>query len=371
VPRPSRSVKREKERLARRRTLAVEHAVFEKLALLKEEREPYRGLARRIIETTLDRYPPRPDGPIVEIGAGDGQLRPLLPEALSARVVHTEPTSRGVAEIRRRFPTAGVEQATVEELPFADGEIAAAIGLCVLDLVDDPKEAVRELFRVLQPGAPVIHFLDQSPFLKSIFERLVPLGLVAFPNVFEDPSVDRFPQDLFVVESGQIARITDVLRRSQHRLAQPLAHYLAVFRTSPLPIERAILEFDQIAASSKLRDLLRVGFREAFQLASPEEREELGEFRGHVISSSKELAARLQMQFSTDGLFRVEMDDVLSVSEVVAPDDATRYASLCVGQHRRLTTMPEHTLTVLESAPLPSDLLREHGMLVFVATKIG
>ena len=146
---------------------APEGAVFDKLSQVRRERAPYRELARRIIGTVLETFAPVATGPVVEIGAGDGQLGELLPDALRPRIVYTEPTERGVAELGNRFPGARFERASTEKLPFGDGEVAAAIGLCVLDLVPDLPAAVRELARVLAPGAPVIHFLDQNPFLQT------------------------------------------------------------------------------------------------------------------------------------------------------------------------------------------------------------
>jgi SAM-dependent methyltransferase len=347
-----------------------EQAVFDKLVEVRRERAPYRELTRRVVESTLERFPPLGDGPILEIGAGDGQLRELLPEHLRARLVHTEPTVRGVAELRRRFPDARIEKASVSSLPFADGEIAMVIGLCVLDIVDDLAAAARELARVLAPGAPVIHFLDQSPFLKTVFERLLPLGLVPLPNLFEDPSATHWPQDLLMVESAQLAQIAAVLAENEHPVAAPLEHYRLALSGTPLRVERAILEFDQLAGNKDSRALVGQAIRDAYELCSPRERGELGELRGHLVSSAKELAARLQAQFAHEGLFRVDLGDMTTAWEIVRGEGAgaTRYASLAAGQYRLLRELPGHTLAEPRPDVTEGELLRELAVLIFVAT---
>jgi SAM-dependent methyltransferase len=348
---------------------APEGAVFEKLSQVRREREPYCDLARRIIGTVLESFPPAGQGPVVEIGAGDGQLSELLPPELRQRLVYTEPTHRGVGELRTRFPGARVEQASIEKLPFGDGEVGAAIGLCVLDLVSDLQAAVRELARVLAPGAPIIHFLDQNPFLQTAFERLVPLGLVPLPNVFEDPCATHWPQDLFFLETTRLGRILAALQRQQHPLAAPLAHYASVFQDRPFQVERAILELDHLSASSTLRRSLHEAFRAAYQGATSAERNEMGEFSGHAVSSAQELATRLFAHFSADPHFGVEVADILAVSDTLPADDSIHYQSLSVGQHRHLSEVPGRTLVEQVLTPRPNELLREHGMLVFVAVR--
>jgi len=348
---------------------APEGAVFDKLAAVRRERAPYQEQARRIIATVLESYAPVGSGPVVEIGAGDGQLGDLLPSVLRSRIVHTEPTQRGVIELAKKSPSARIERAAVEKLPFAAGEVAAAVGFCVLDVVPDLKAAVRELGRVLAPGAPFIHFLDQSPFLHTVFERLVPLGLVPLPNVFEDPCANHWPQDLFFLERSRLDRVIDELRRQHHPLAAPLAHYASAFRVDPFRVERAILELDQISSSPGLRQSVRDAFRDAYQGATGVERVSMGEFSGHAVSSAQELATRLFAYFSAESLFQVQVADILAVSDTVPAPDGVRYQSLSVGQHRSLSSVPVRTLVDQVLPPRSGEQLREHGMLVFVATR--
>jgi SAM-dependent methyltransferase len=348
---------------------APEGAVFDKLSEVRRERAPYRELAKRIIRTVLETFPPLGPGPVVEYGAGDGQLSELLPHEIRQRIVYTEPTQRGVVELGSRLPGAKIEQAPIERLPFADGELSAAIGLCVLDLVPDLQAAVRELARVLAPGAPVIHFLDQNPFLQTAFERLVPLGLVPLPNIFDDPCATHWPQDLFFLETTRLERILGALRRQEHPLAAPLASYASVFLDQPFRVERAILELDQISADAALRRSLHDAFRDAYRGATSAERSEMGELTGHAVSSAQELATRLFAHFSAESLFRVEVADILAVSDMLPADDSIHYQSLAVGQHRHLTQVPGRTLVEHVMTPRSNELLREHGMLVFVAVR--
>src|SRR5262249_520796 len=153
-------------------------------------------------------------------------------------------------------------------LPLADGEAAAAFGLCVLDVIEKLPEAVRELARVLAPGAPFFHFLDQNPFLRTVFQRLGALGLVPLPNSVDDPCAPHWPQDLFFSETARLDRILAALQRQRHPLAEPLAHYTSVFRSEPFHVDQAILELDQLASSASLRDAVREAFRDAYRGAT-------------------------------------------------------------------------------------------------------
>ena len=59
---------------ARKRSDA-EVALLGALDLLRQRRAPYADLLREIVNETLERFPPLPNLPIAEVGAGAGQLR--------------------------------------------------------------------------------------------------------------------------------------------------------------------------------------------------------------------------------------------------------------------------------------------------------
>ena len=79
--------------------------------------------------------------------------------------------SRAVAEAaRRRIPDVPLIRADVRRLPFADAVLGGAISTSTLDHFRDPRDlvlALRELGRVLRPGAKLILTLDnpRNPLL--------------------------------------------------------------------------------------------------------------------------------------------------------------------------------------------------------------
>jgi len=66
-----------------------------------------------------------------------------------------------------------VVEGVVERLPFSDGEVGAAVSTEVLEHVADPDSAMRELHRVLRPGAVVCLSVPTS-FTELLFWRLHP-----------------------------------------------------------------------------------------------------------------------------------------------------------------------------------------------------
>jgi SAM-dependent methyltransferase len=345
----------------------AEQRVVSRLQELEHERAPYRALTRRLVHAVFERFAVPETGPIVEIGAGLGELYELLPEAVRARWVLSEPTELGVRQLVRRFPQRRVERASVEQLPFADGEVAAVVGLCVLDLVPDLSRARTELERVLAPGGLLLHFLDQNPHLARILEQFAPLGLVVLPNVFGDPSSSHFPEDLCVMPAAQLAELARVLRNHTHPLGEPLARYVSLFTDRPWQAARALAELDHLASDDTRRAALRRGFEEAPHIASRDERARLGDLRGHLISSSQDLAGRFERELASP-LLQPLYNNLSCVSEVV-PATSPAYRSLCVGQHRALPVTPERLLVAGAPQARVGEQLRELGLHVLVARR--
>lgn len=116
-----------------------------------------------------------PGDEVVDVGCGDGGLVELLALA-GLRVTGVEPA----AYLRERFSarkldpdSARVVEGVVERLPFRDGEVGAAVSTEVLEHVADPDSAMRELHRVLRPGAVVCLSVPTS-FTELLFWRLHP-----------------------------------------------------------------------------------------------------------------------------------------------------------------------------------------------------
>jgi len=86
---------------------------------------------------------------VADLGAGTGKLTATLLGA-GLDVVAVEP----LAEMRARLPAVEVVAATAEDLPFADGELAACFSADAFHWFD-AGAATRELHRVLRPRGGV------------------------------------------------------------------------------------------------------------------------------------------------------------------------------------------------------------------------
>lgn len=104
---------------------------------------------------------------ILDIGCGEGQIsRRLAAADTSRRVVGVDPTPRQIEVARERGGNVEYRVASVESLPFQDGEFDTVVTCLVFEHVDDLESAVREVSRVLAPGGRFI-FLLNHPLLQT------------------------------------------------------------------------------------------------------------------------------------------------------------------------------------------------------------
>ena len=103
-------------------------------------------------------------GDVVEIGFGSGLNVPFYPTAVD-RVAAVEPADLGWKLAQSRLKQSGVpvhrSGMDGESLPFADHSFDAALSTWTLCTIPDPGAALRELRRVLKPGAS-LHFLEHG-----------------------------------------------------------------------------------------------------------------------------------------------------------------------------------------------------------------
>ena len=353
-----------------REGVPTDRALIERLWRVRGQRAPFVRLAGKLVGESLERFLPD-SGPIAEIGAGNGWLREHLPEAVRERVVHTEPALVAIEDFRRNHPGVTIVQGPAEELPFADGELSAVVGACVLDVVEDGPRVAREVARVLRPGGVLIHWLDMSTRLNEIFSQLARSTLAPLPNVFSDPSVARWPEDVFLVQRRELEVVLELLLRHRHPLSGPLAQYLNLFATDPFPLKSAIAEFVQLVESAELRRALRSLFQVAAELADADLRPQLATFFGRPVSSARHFENRLRHWFLPQAGFRLELSDITRAWEL-CPKSAFNpfvYESSCVGEQRQLPTIPEALLCSDANLPAETQLLRELGVFVFVARR--
>jgi len=103
-------------------------------------------------------------GEVVEIGFGSGLNVPFYPPAV-ARVAAIEPSALGWNLAARRIAKASVPVHRAgrdgQSLPLADHSHDAALSTWTLCTITDAGAALRELRRVLRPGA-TLHFLEHG-----------------------------------------------------------------------------------------------------------------------------------------------------------------------------------------------------------------
>jgi SAM-dependent methyltransferase len=100
-------------------------------------------------------------GQVLELGAGTGLNLPYYPDDLEDLVL-TEPSPPMVARLERRAKesgTASVMVAEAERLPFEDDRFDTVVSTLVLCTVDEPRQAIDEIARVLRPGGKLL-FLE-------------------------------------------------------------------------------------------------------------------------------------------------------------------------------------------------------------------
>lgn len=103
-------------------------------------------------------------GDVLEIGFGSGLNLPYVPRSVKA--LHAVDPSAGAARLatkRMHESPVPVEMAGLDgqALPFDDGSMDAALSTWTMCSIADPVKALREVRRVLRPGAK-LHFVEHG-----------------------------------------------------------------------------------------------------------------------------------------------------------------------------------------------------------------
>lgn len=108
----------------------------------------HHGAPRRVLKAKLDPWcAARPAGTeVLEVGAGHYDHRPLFTQAKLTKFDADEGQSPDIV-------------GDAHAMPMDDDRFDAALAISVLEHVDDPYQVVREMFRVLKPGAPVFAWI--------------------------------------------------------------------------------------------------------------------------------------------------------------------------------------------------------------------
>ena len=369
-------------RQRRDRKAQRDDALLAALELLAQRRAPYARLLSAIAGDTLTRFLPGAGAggaprPIVEIGAGVGQLRSWLPPAVTGRAIHTDPAPRALQRLRKRADgTVVIAAAQAQALPFADGACDGVIGLCVFDAIHAAgaeAAAVAEIARVLPAGGRFVHLLDMATLLDAPFAKLSAGGLVPIPNVFSDPAEHEWPLDVLLLRRDWLIGLLDLAARARHPLAADFAAFFQPFVAPTFAAGVAVERFQALAGSGQRRLALSSEIASACRLAVQQGYPTLAPLPFH---SGRYLASLLETSFREHGAFRVEESRIVARSAwgpSSAAGDSVRYRSLALGHERVLRELPARLLDEAARAGSPAGpaTLTEAAVYVFVATKLG
>jgi SAM-dependent methyltransferase len=338
------------------------------LDLLDRRRAPYAGALAAIVGDVLARFPPPGGRALLEIGAGAGALRGLLPAPLRARVVHSEPSRAAARALREHAPDATAVRATAGALPAAAGTCGAVLGLCVFDAIADAPAAAAEIARALAPGGRFVHFLDMATLLEQPFAKLAAAGLVPIPNVFGDPGDHEWPLDIVLLQRDWLANLLRFAAGAGHPFAATLGPTLAPFLAGSFDVAVATNAFKAIAGSGERRRALAAMLASAGRLSVAEGGPPVEPLPFH---SGRYLQSLLATTFTNAG-FAVELSEIVARAirrPAGAGEDALRYRSLCVGHERLESALPRRLLAAAPTEPGAGDILVEAGVFAFVARK--
>ena len=102
----------------------------------------------------------KPDSRVMDVGTGTGAILPYLAQRLdTGSVLGVDFSEAMVARANRRIRAAGIsskaraEVADCTALPYPDSSFDAALATFAFTSFPEPEKALREVFRVLKPGA--------------------------------------------------------------------------------------------------------------------------------------------------------------------------------------------------------------------------
>lgn len=105
--------------------------------------------------TTVRAVAPQPGERILDLAAGTGTSSVALSHN-GAKVVAVDFSPGMIAEGRRKHHNIEFIEADIEKLPFGDDEFDAVTISFGLRNVNDPKQALAEMYRVLKPGGRLV-----------------------------------------------------------------------------------------------------------------------------------------------------------------------------------------------------------------------
>lgn len=93
---------------------------------------------------------------LLDVGCGNGVTVQRLRDGHGCNACGIDTSPLLIAEGLERDPTLSLRQARAEALPFADHSLDGIFCECVLSLLPDPVQALKEFHRTLRPGGKLV-----------------------------------------------------------------------------------------------------------------------------------------------------------------------------------------------------------------------
>ena len=112
---------------------------------------------------------------LLDVGCGAGLALELAAKR-GATVSGVDAAERLVDIARSRLPDADIGVGDLEQLPFPDGFFTAATSFNAVQYTTDPRRALTELARVIEPGSPVVVVTWADPARSQMRDVLAAVG---------------------------------------------------------------------------------------------------------------------------------------------------------------------------------------------------
>lgn len=131
----------------------------------------------------VSRFPQQPGDRILETGVGTGLSLSFYQPHVSVTGIDVSPEMLEKARrhfLRPRYPQVqDLLEMDVQKMAFPDNSFQGAVAMYVASVVPDPRAMMREMFRVTEPGSPVLvvnHFASSKMVLRRMESCFAPFS---------------------------------------------------------------------------------------------------------------------------------------------------------------------------------------------------
>ncbi|MBV8933557.1 MAG: class I SAM-dependent methyltransferase [Kutzneria sp.] len=205
------------------------HAVYERGRVLPP------GTVAMWMDAIARNAPRRRPLTVLDLGSGTGRFSDAIAERFGGPVYGVEPSARMRSVARTAHPHAAVSylDGRAESIPLSDASCDVAVLFLVLHHIEHVTLAVKELNRVLRPGARLcVHSGFSGQMHEHLWYRFFPRGReiddLVFPRL--DDVIDQFGEGGFAyvgldhVDQKVAASLPAYFERFRHRSFSTLEH---------------------------------------------------------------------------------------------------------------------------------------------------